>query len=548
MTQKPTDPEIGDKMRDGTILAGVSPDTGKPMFISPDDGIRYPAFTRFMDAHPRISGFLNEHQKTYRFLLRVAHHIPVIKNQVPSVPPIGCSFNEALKYAKELDAHGHQPAGLEPVSLKPPIAERLLNRAFNSPAVGNRQSWYWSSSRRDVPSGHAWEQRFSDGLKNFDSEKKPGAAAVRFIRHETDADQQKLQTPTTPKLWSDASYRALATWWADHLPGAKQSGLTPQEIQNIDSPAMNMVTTLNGAARQKHSVTREQYAAFVDALTEEMKHIPPRKNKDGRVAYIELGTDYDPDQYLAAALEKAGIGPGITSLPWKTGTSLFTDGQIFVPTEKGHVALAYEGRPGVPFIQLKDMDFSGCPSYRGESRYLVTDLSPGQRFETVLNMGTGPEYREQEAKAGRVLVIPEYGTAGVFETLTSKDAFNLRSKPTITFAYDEYKERFADGHVESSGATMQKIDDQGHFRSLSPVFRAKQATETFATGTGYEYTIVQPGDYVTETLSGDGDRKFEVIPKSWLDEGARRWLPSAPDGTLIERKMSERPSQPSLKS
>lgn len=37
MTQTPTGPKIGDKVPDGTIYAGVSPDIGAPMYMAPLD-------------------------------------------------------------------------------------------------------------------------------------------------------------------------------------------------------------------------------------------------------------------------------------------------------------------------------------------------------------------------------------------------------------------------------------------------------------------------------------------------------------------------------
>jgi hypothetical protein len=57
---EPNPPEAGDKMPDATIFAGVSPDTGKPMYTTPADA------------------------------------------------PLTMTFNDASDYAKKLDAHGHQ--------------------------------------------------------------------------------------------------------------------------------------------------------------------------------------------------------------------------------------------------------------------------------------------------------------------------------------------------------------------------------------------------------------------------------------------------------
>src|SRR5271163_4912245 len=56
----PPEPKVGDKMRDGTVLAGISPDTNKPMYATPADA------------------------------------------------SLTMTFNEATEYAAKLDAHGHK--------------------------------------------------------------------------------------------------------------------------------------------------------------------------------------------------------------------------------------------------------------------------------------------------------------------------------------------------------------------------------------------------------------------------------------------------------
>src|SRR5437764_572294 len=56
----PREHEAGDKMPNGSIYAGVSPDTGKAMYATPADA------------------------------------------------PLAMTFNEAQKYAAKLDAHGHR--------------------------------------------------------------------------------------------------------------------------------------------------------------------------------------------------------------------------------------------------------------------------------------------------------------------------------------------------------------------------------------------------------------------------------------------------------
>ena len=123
-------PKIGDKMPDGTIFAGISPDTNKPMYASPDDAT------------------------------------------------LTMTFNDAQKNAAKLYVHGHQDWRL------PTKAE--LNVLFNNrAAIGGFDitrslpaGWYWSASPCDTWT--AWCQRLSDGalLNNF----KYGHLSVRPVR------------------------------------------------------------------------------------------------------------------------------------------------------------------------------------------------------------------------------------------------------------------------------------------------------------------------------------------------------------------------------
>ena len=123
-------PKVGDRMPDGTIYAGDSPGTGKPMY------------TTLADA------------------------------------PLAMTFNKATEYAKALDMHGHRDWRL------PTKAE--LNVLFNNRAsIGGFNlsgsypaGWYWSGTQ--YGERYAWEQRFSDG-----SQKDPykvDHSSVRCVR------------------------------------------------------------------------------------------------------------------------------------------------------------------------------------------------------------------------------------------------------------------------------------------------------------------------------------------------------------------------------
>ena len=117
-------------MPDGTVLAGISPDTNKPMYATPADA------------------------------------------------SLTMTFNEAQEYAARLDAHGHKDWRV------PTRAE--LNVLFNNRAAiggfdisGSYPSgWYWSSSQYGI--WLAWGQRFSDGLQY--NRNKHTHSSVRPVR------------------------------------------------------------------------------------------------------------------------------------------------------------------------------------------------------------------------------------------------------------------------------------------------------------------------------------------------------------------------------
>ena len=125
--------KAGDKMPDGTIYAGISPETGKKMYAMPADA-----------------------SVTY-------------------------TFNEAQEHAQTINAckeHGHDDWHV------PTKGE--LNVLFNNRAAiggfnvsgSDPSGWYWSSSPKGIWS--AWGQRFSDGDQNHDD--KVVHSSVRLVR------------------------------------------------------------------------------------------------------------------------------------------------------------------------------------------------------------------------------------------------------------------------------------------------------------------------------------------------------------------------------
>jgi len=126
----PAEPKIGDKMPDGTIYAGISPDTKKALYATPKDA------------------------------------------------PASMSFQEAADYADSLDAHGHRDWRVPTIAeLKVLSAHHVAIGGFNcsGPVPAN---WYWSASQ--YYKRNAWVLRLSDGCKNYID--KAGYLSLRCIR------------------------------------------------------------------------------------------------------------------------------------------------------------------------------------------------------------------------------------------------------------------------------------------------------------------------------------------------------------------------------
>jgi hypothetical protein len=148
--------KIGEHASDGTIYAGRSPDTGKPMFTTPADA------------------------------------------------PLTYTFQQAQNYAAELEAHGHKDWR---VPSKGELAELFNNRAAiwdydNSPAFSLKYhaarflallyndreilehlksiptNWYWSST--PASDEMSWAERFSGGYQSAID--RSFASSLRCIR------------------------------------------------------------------------------------------------------------------------------------------------------------------------------------------------------------------------------------------------------------------------------------------------------------------------------------------------------------------------------
>jgi hypothetical protein len=135
-------PDIGTKMPDGTVYAGLSMVTGKPSYIKPGGG-KMPDGTLYAGISP------DTNKKLYT---------------TPEDAPGVYTWNAAIEYCKALSTSGHRDWRMPTIG---ELAVQFNNRAdiggFNE--TGSMQKatgYYWSSLQ--VGDGDAWAQRFNDGF------------------------------------------------------------------------------------------------------------------------------------------------------------------------------------------------------------------------------------------------------------------------------------------------------------------------------------------------------------------------------------------------
>jgi hypothetical protein len=135
MTKENSTLQVGDKMEDGTIYAGISPDTGEKMYAAPDDA------------------------------------------------PISMDFNEAAEYAKNLEVGGKKdfrvPSKAELKVLFDNREKGSLKGTFNLTG-SNRSGSYGSST--PCYTYNAYAQRFNDGAQHGYGRFQGFGASIRCVR------------------------------------------------------------------------------------------------------------------------------------------------------------------------------------------------------------------------------------------------------------------------------------------------------------------------------------------------------------------------------
>jgi len=151
-------PDIGTKMTDGRVYAGLSMDTGKPSYIAPAGG-------KLSDGtvYAGISPDTNKDLCT-----------------TPADAPGVYTWSQGIEYCNTLSAYGHHDWRMPTLG---ELAVQFNNRAdiggFNETgSMKNATGYYWSSLQ--VGDDDAWARRFNDGYHEDLS--KTDNSSLRCVR------------------------------------------------------------------------------------------------------------------------------------------------------------------------------------------------------------------------------------------------------------------------------------------------------------------------------------------------------------------------------
>ena len=318
------------------------------------------------------------------------------------------------------------------------------------------------------------------------------------------------------------AYRAVATWWADRLPG------------RCNAPS-SMSEDYQGL-----TVTDEQYSRFIDTFFEILRAEPVRA---GALNMGCLITSWHRSESLVKALNAVGL-PADLKNPMSAGalTLLQHDGKIFIgsrplgATDYTHEVLDYEGCDAPPWFPASEINFEGSSHYRTERRFFIVDLAVGQTVYRVFRGECEPVTITEEGQALRVQ-FSDLTDRTAFESLTIEGVLDPRQDPNIQDSdiidAADYKEGAA-----ADGEFTQKVGDNFYWK-FGPVFQARKATESYAISIGTTYQVLQPGDFLTREI---GKQAVGVVCKEQLERRSHVWCTCQPNGELLLSPESPHPA------
>jgi hypothetical protein len=118
---------------------------------------------------------------------------------------------------------------------------------------------------------------------------------------------------------------AAARWWASRLGNATHNA----GMGNASEMDLTIMLNLDTARGSRTPAEQERFrVAFQEVLAEHLRECATCGNPGGSI-WHKVRVDYDPDDLLCAAAERAGIDMRSRELPAKT-MMLFRDGEVVV--------------------------------------------------------------------------------------------------------------------------------------------------------------------------------------------------------------------------
>jgi len=121
---------------------------------------------------------------------------------------------------------------------------------------------------------------------------------------------------------TEEQIKAIVNWWGRQLFDPKFDNLNKQEKKNPANRPNIMAGMMAKMAADAHPVSGDQVELFKQALAARLRSLGDQPEYN-----FSCHVDYGPDDFLAKALEAAGLDTD-SRLPWKSYTQIREDGSV----------------------------------------------------------------------------------------------------------------------------------------------------------------------------------------------------------------------------